>query len=660
MRTKITVVCSAIIALFPYASFADFDPTTFVQDQLITHQEQINTIIKKYTGKELDMQQLTNSPDKLKNLKKAGIKLAIGSATKYAPQMIIRTKVLKGISGKVKGNFATPELAAAVNNEMARNDQVNNDIQKARERRKKLNKLQVQNVSILYAKALVTRRSIINETEQLDEEEKQLKELIEDCSGSSSDGSDSGRCEGLIPILAKSYAQTVDRANARWRSILDFTANYYGQKASIDYMGVSISRADKDEQAAEDAAKKGQANSSNLASGLQSGNGANPLLDPNKGKDLFNKGKDVYGKVKNGNYGGALGEVGGVAGDYGLGQAGDYISKAGSTYDKGKNTVEDVKNGNYGGALSEVGGVAGDYGLGQAGDYISKAGSTYDKGRNTVEDVKNGNYGGALSEVGGVAGDYGLGQAGDYISKAGSTYDKGKNTVEDVKNGNYGGALSNVSGVAGDYGLKDASNYIDKAGSAYNAGKNAVNNVQSGNYGAAVGNVASGVTSAGGSYMDDKTKNIISGVEKGANASDNIIYNVGKGKWSAVAKGAESTYKDVKNTVKTEDKDKKKTEDKDKKKTETGSNATTNTNNGTKDGSDFKYPLTHENQPKTDNKDSGSNKDATSNSQVTPPLAPKDDGKNTGSSSNWNFSLWGNNAAGSSSKTPTWPNVGNN
>ena len=570
MRTKITVVCSAIIALFPYASFADFDPTTFVQDQLITHQEQINTIIKNYTGKELDMQQLTNSPNKLKNLKKAGIKLAIGSATKYAPQMIIRTKVLKGISGKVKGNFATPELAAAVNNEMARNDQVNNDIQKARERRKKLNKLQVQNVSILYAKALVTRRSIINETEQLDEEEKQLKELIEDCSGSSSGESDSGRCEGLIPILTKSYAQTVDRANARWRSILDFTANYYGQKASIEYLGVSISRADKDEQAAEDAAKKGQANSSDLASGLQSGNGANPLLDPNKGKDLFNKGKDVYGKVKSGNYGGALGEVGGVAGDYGLGKAGDYISKAGSTYDKGKNTVEDVKN------------------------------------------------------------------------------------------GNYGGALSNVSGVAGDYGLKDASNYIDKAGSAYNAGKNAVNNVQSGNYGAAIGNVASGVTSAGGSYMDDKTKNIISGVEKGANASDNIIYNVGKGKWSAVAKGAESTYKDVKNTVKTEDKDKKKTEDKDKKKTETGSNATTNTNNGTKDGSDFKYPLTHENQPKTDNKDSGSNKDATSNSQVTPPLAPKDDGKNTGSSSNWNFSLWGNNAAGSSSKTPTWPNVGNN
>ena len=562
MRTKITVVCSAIIALFPYASFADFDPTTFVQDQLITHQEQINTIIKKYTGKELDMQQLTNSTDKLKNLKKAGIKLAIGSATKYAPQMIIRTKVLKGISGKVKGNFATPELAAAVNNEMARNDQVNNDIQKARERRKKLNKLQVQNVSILYAKALVTRRSIINETEQLDEEEKQLKELIEDCSGSSSGESDSGRCEGLIPILTKSYAQTVDRANARWRSILDFTANYYGQKASVEYLGVSISRVDKDEQAAEDAAKKEQANSSDLASGLQSGNGANPLLDPNKGKDLFNKGKDVYGKVKNGNYGGALGEVGGVAGDYGLGQAGDYISKAGSTYDKGKNTVEDVKN------------------------------------------------------------------------------------------GNYGGALSNVSGVAGDYGLKDASNYIDKAGSAYNAGKNAVNNVQSGNYGAAVGNVASGVTSAGGSYMDDKTKNIISGVEKGANASDNIIYNVGKGKWSAVAKGAESTYKDVKNTVKTEDKD--------KKKTETGSNATTNTNNGTKDGSDFKYPLTHENQPKTDNKDSGSNKDATSNSQVTPPLAPKDDGKNTSSSSNWNFSLWGNNAAGSSSKTPTWPNVGNN
>ena len=500
-------------------------------------------------------------------MKKAGIKLAIGSAVKYAPQMIIRTKVLKGISGKVKGSFATPELAAAVNNEMARNNQVNNDAQKARERREKLNKLQVQNVSILYAKALVTRRSIINETEQLDEEEKQLKELIEDCSGSTDSASenDSGRCEGLIPILTKSYTQTADRANARWRSILDFTANYYGQKASIEYLGVSISRADKDEQAAEAAAKK-EANSSDQTKSSQKGKGLDSLLDPDKGKDLYNKGKDAYGKVKNGNYGGALGDIGGVAGDYGFGQVGDYIGKAGSTYDKGKDTVKDVKN------------------------------------------------------------------------------------------GNYGGALSDVSGVAGDYGLDDASKYIDKAGSAYNASKNAVNNVQNGDYGAAIGSVASGVTSVGGSDMGDKTKNIISGVGKGANASDNVIDNIGKGRWKDAAKGAESAYKDVKNTVKTEDKDKKK----DKEKTETVSNTTTNTDSDTKDGSDFKYPLTHENQPKTDNKDSGTNKDETNGSQVTPPLAPNDDGKDTNSPSNWNFSLWGNNATGSSSKTPTWPNIGNN
>ncbi len=521
MRIKITVVCSAIIALFPYASFADFDPTTFIQDQLTTHQEQINTIIKNYTSKELDMQQLTNSPNKLKNLKKAGLKLAIGSAVKYAPQMIIRSKVLKGISGKVKGSFATPELANAVNNEMSRNNQVNNDAQKARERREKLNKLQVQNVSILYAKALVTRRSIINETEQLDEEEKQLKELIEECSGSTEGGSesDSGRCEGLIPILTKSYTQTVDRANARWRSILDFTANYYGQKASIEYLGVSISRADKDEQAAEEAAKKEQASSLNLANGLQNGNGADLLIDPNKGKEMFNKGKDIYGKVKNGDYGGALGEAGDIAGDYGLDKAGDYIGNAGS---------------------------------------------------------------------------------------------------------------------------------------AYNAGKNAANNVQSGNYGAAIGNLASGATSVGGSYMDDKTKNIMSGVQKGANSSDSIIYNVGKGDWKAAAKGAENAYNDVKNTVKTEDKNK------DNEKTEGSADTDNDTGSDTKDGSDFEYPLTHENQPKPANKESDTSQEKTDDSQVTPPFAPKGDEKNTKSSPNWNFSLWGNNSSGASSKTPTWPNSGNN
>lgn len=566
MRIKITVVCSAIIALFPCASFADFDPTTFIQDQLTTHQEQINTIIKNYTGKELDMQQLTNSPNKLKNLKKAGLKLAIGSAVKYAPQMIIRSKVLKGISGKVKGSFATPELANAVNNEMSRNNQVNNDAQKARERREKLNKLQVQNVSILYAKALVTRRSIINETEQLDEEEKQLKELIEECSGSTNGGSesDSGRCEGLIPILTKSYTQTVDRANARWRSILDFTANYYGQKASIEYLGVSISRADKDEQAAEEAAKKEQASSLNLANGLQNGSGADLLIDPNKGKEMFNKGKDIYGKVKNGDYGGALGEAGDIAGDYGLDKAGDYIGKAGSTYDKGKRTINDVKSGDYGGALGEASGIAGDYGLDKAGDYIGKTGS------------------------------------------------------------------------------------------AYNAGKNAANNVQSGNYGAAIGNLASGATSVGGSYMDDKTKNIMSGVQKGANSSDSIIYNVGKGDWKAAAKGAENAYKDVKNTVKTEDKNK------DNEKTEGSADTDTDTGSDTKDGSDFEYPLTHENQPKPANKESDTSQEETDDSQVTPPFAPKGDEKNTKSSPNWNFSLWGNNSSGASSKTPTWPNSGNN
>lgn len=570
MKTKITVVCSAFIALFPYASFADFDPTTFIQDQLITHQEQINTIIKNYTGKELDIQQLTNSPNKLKNLKKSGIKLAIGAAVKYAPQMIIRSKTLKGISGKVQGSFATPELTNAVNNQMARNNQVNNDAQKARERREKLNKLQVENVAVLYAKALVTRRSIINEAEQLNEEEKQLKELIEDCSGSTEGGTgnDSGKCEGLIPALMKSYSQTVDRANSRWRSILDFTANYYGQKASVEYLGVSISRADKDEQAAEEAAKKGQANSPDLAQGLQNGNGTNSLLDPDKGKDLFNKGKDIYGKVKNGDYGGALGEAGGIAGDYGLGQAGDYISKAGTTYDKSKSAADNVKN------------------------------------------------------------------------------------------GNYGAALGNVSDVAGNYGLKDASDYINKAGTTYNTGKNAVDNVKSGNYGAAVGNLAAGATDVGGGYMDDKTKNILSGVQKGANASDNIIYNVGKGNLKEAGKGAANAYKDVKNTVKPEDKNK------DKAKTETNSGVTaensTNTNASANNDSGFKYPLSHENQLKADNKENNSAGTGTDDSEVTPPLAPKDEGKTSNRSSNWNFSSWGNSTSGSSVGTPPWQNNGNN
>ena len=72
MKLKIAIVCSAVIALAPYAAKADLDPMSLIQDKLRNGFEEANKVFKEYTGQELDLQQLVNNRDRLSELKKMG------------------------------------------------------------------------------------------------------------------------------------------------------------------------------------------------------------------------------------------------------------------------------------------------------------------------------------------------------------------------------------------------------------------------------------------------------------------------------------------------------------------------------------------------------------------------------------------------------------
>ena len=225
MKLKIAIVCSAVIALAPYAAKADLDPMSLIQDKLRNGFEEANKVFKEYTGQELDLQQLVNNRDRLSELKKMGKNFAIDAAMSYASNVKIRSLSVGGITGDIKGSIGTPELARKLGKKMTQKSMINDDVLQAQKKQKMINELQVENVATMYAKALVLRRSIINEGQKLEEEEK--TEITD------------------LPQIEDAYKAVSTRANGRWKSILDAAANYQGQIAASSLLSMRADAAKK-------------------------------------------------------------------------------------------------------------------------------------------------------------------------------------------------------------------------------------------------------------------------------------------------------------------------------------------------------------------------------------------------------------------------------
>lgn len=402
MNIRKAIFCGTVLAFTPCVVKADIDPTTLIQDKLANVQEEINKTLKTYTGQEMNLQQLVNSRDKLGELKNMGKTFALDYAKDYLKRVKVHSFSVKGITEGLKGAVATPEMAGKIGQKMTQKAEVSEDVKKAKEHQKLINDLQVENVAAMYAKSLVLRRAIITENEELENEEKE--EMTD------------------LSIIENAYKVVSNRANGRWKTILDSEANFSGQLATAGLLSIRADMAAEEEEKAmadaqkkakeeakkaEEEAKKAEEEAKKSAEENKDNDGKSK---PNW-KDVGNSAKDAYNNIKNGNYSGALGDLSGAAGSAGLGQGvSDALSKAGSTYDKGQQVKDNIENGNYGAALGNLGGAAGAAGLGDGvSDALSGSGDIYNAGKGLADNVGSGNWSGALDNI--VSGAEGLNNA---------------------------------------------------------------------------------------------------------------------------------------------------------------------------------------------------------------------------------------------------------
>lgn len=459
MKNKIVLIYSAVLALSPSVVLADLDPTTLIQDKINVYQEEINKVTKEYIGQEVNLQQMINSRDKLGELKKLGKNFVIDQAMNFGSQIKIRSVTKKGIGKAIKGSVATPQLSRLVGRKMTKKISESNDAAKARQYKEEMNDLVIENVATMFAKALVLRRAIMNETKSLEEEEKtELTDLTQ---------------------IEDAYKVVANRANGRWKTILDAQANFFGQQATISMIGISVDKKAEEEEA--------KASGDDLSSDNDATSGALNGDNNMSVSDLYKKGKDTVNNVKSGNYGAALGNLGDTTSGLGAGDVGKYVSASGNLYNKGSTSVEQIKQGNYGAAVgTALGGVTENFGdkMGdKATDILGKTQKGLNASDNVANSVKSGNYGDALNAIGSTTGDMGAGKVGDYIGRAGNAYNAGEKTADQLKSGNYGAAAGEalggfsdtvgdkIDGKAGDI-IKGTASGLGSADAAVDALKN--------------------------------------------------------------------------------------------------------------------------------------------------------------------------------------------
>lgn len=549
MKNKIVLIYSAVLALSPSVVLADLDPTTLIQDKINVYQEEINKVTKEYIGQEVNLQQMINSRDKLGELKKLGKNFVIDQAMNFGSQIKIRSVTKKGIGKAIKGSVATPQLSRLVGRKMTKKISESNDAAKARQYKEEMNDLVIENVATMFAKALVLRRAIMNETKSLEEEEKtELTDLTQ---------------------IEDAYKVVANRANGRWKTILDAQANFFGQQATISMIGISVDKKAEEEEA--------KASGDDLSSDNDATSGALNGDNNMSVSDLYKKGKDTVNNVKSGNYGAALGNLGDTTSGLGAGDVGKYVSASGNLYNKGSTSVEQIKQGNYGAAAgTALGGVTENFGdkMGdKATDILGKTQKGLNASDNVANSVKSGNYGDALNAIGSTTGDMGAGKVGDYIGRAGNAYNAGEKTADQLKSGNYG---------------------------------------------AAAGEALGGFSDTVGDKIDGKAGDIIKGTASGLGSADAAVDALKNKQWKNAWQNIEGGYHNYENAS---GRNGEKEEDAKPRETPTQETSTP-ANNGI-DYSQWNYGNS---QNQNDNK---TNKD----NEWHPPLAPKDNDSNSNSNS---------------------------
>lgn len=409
-RKQKIMVCAMIMALYPFASSADFDPTTLVQDQLKLVTERGSTLIKQYTGMDVDLMQLANSPDKLGTLKQMGIGYLSQGAMNVAQNINLkklRQVNIEGIGKAIKGAYVTPEMQKLIGKKMTRKDMVANDVQHNREHNAMINDLQIENLATLYAKSLVRRKAIMDENKRLEEEEKTAMTDMK--------------------IIQDAYQVVNERANGRWKSILEANAIHHAQNASTQLQVFRINEAEEAEEEKNNGTSQGQSRQSESNNDDSSAKEFTLADAYEVGHKAYDQGKGVVQNIESGNYTGALAGIAGMsglAGNFVDAGTADKIADISGQVTQGIYTAQNMqdaaKNGDYVGMLNY--GIQG--GTGIISNYVGEG--TQDvlnqisSGANTVQSGyrsgQNGNWGGVLASAADLGSQTGLGSQADWTN----------------------------------------------------------------------------------------------------------------------------------------------------------------------------------------------------------------------------------------------------
>ena len=221
MSKKLKMMLTAMVFLFPCAARADIDFASIIQDKLSTVEEEVNKVLKQYTNIQVHIQEFRNNRDILGTLK--GYAMQEIDARKAQLMDKVRSMPLsvQGIKAQLNmGDIAGAGLISTVKSKYTKKTGANDDVAKAQEHHKMMNKLLIENLTTLYARALVHRKAMQDENKTLDKEKQEQEKLFQD--------SKSDTDKAQLGPLKDAYQTVKTRANERWRTILSTTADYKG------------------------------------------------------------------------------------------------------------------------------------------------------------------------------------------------------------------------------------------------------------------------------------------------------------------------------------------------------------------------------------------------------------------------------------------------
>lgn len=246
MNKKMGILLSAIIFLFPCAVKADIDFASIIQDKLSTVEEDVNKVLKQYTNIQVHIQEFRNNRDILKVIRDKAKQEIAAQKAKLIDKVRSQTVSLSGISSNLNmGDFVGAQLVASVKSKYTKKANISNDFEEIKKHQEKINKMLVENVTTLYATALVRRMELQKEGENIDEKRKENKKTLENAQ---------------LDTIKDIYTETKNTADKRWTTVLKSTADFKGLIMNGIIAEGRISSEDEAMSELEQAAQEQQAN----------------------------------------------------------------------------------------------------------------------------------------------------------------------------------------------------------------------------------------------------------------------------------------------------------------------------------------------------------------------------------------------------------------